>query len=256
MKAVAKTAGATAVSEPAGSVSSPVLKTAIQRLRAMALEADEGEFLGSEDELRARLGVSRPTYRQAVRMLEQDQLLTKRMGAHGGCYASRPDAESAARAAALYLKLERATLHNLLETTHNLQQNVLQAACRCTDDAARANLAALIDKLEAEGFSADVARFLEREREYESCVLAMTGNPMLTLFIRIARKFVDENPTSHVLIADPAMRKMRSQARVRMARAILAGDKDACLAVSTKQNAAYLKLISDDALHGTAFDII
>src|SRR5690606_33684061 len=127
---------------------SPVLKTAIQRLRAMALEAEEGEFLGSEDELRVRLGVSRPTYRQAVRILEQDQLLTKRMGAHGGCYASRPDAESAARSAALYLQIERATLQNLLETTHGLQQNALTAACRCKDEAARADLATLVGKLE------------------------------------------------------------------------------------------------------------
>lgn len=240
----------------AGGTSSPVLKTAIQRLRAMALAADKGDFLGTEEELRARLGVSRPTYRQAVRVLEQDQLLTKRMGAYGGCYATRPDAQSAARSAALYLQIERATLRDLIEVAHGLHQNALTAACRCTDARARADLKALADVLEAEGYRPDLPWFLEREREYEECVLAMTGNPALTLFIRISRKFVEDNPASHILVADPVMRKMRSQARVQMSRAILAGDKDACLAISGKHNAAYLRLISDDALEGTGVSAI
>jgi len=45
---------------------------AAHALREDILAREDGELLGSEDELMERLGVSRPTLRQAARLLEHE----------------------------------------------------------------------------------------------------------------------------------------------------------------------------------------
>src|SRR5262245_8952897 len=73
-------------------------------LREEILDRGDGEFLGGEEELMRRLGVSRPTLRQAARLLEQEKALLVRRGVKGGYYARRPDVGSLADAAAFYLR--------------------------------------------------------------------------------------------------------------------------------------------------------
>lgn len=235
---------------PSAASPAPVLKAAIGRLRQMALAVAEGEFLGSEQELRGLLGISRPTFRQAVRMLEQDQLLTKRMGPHGGCYAARPDPQTAARSAALYLQVEQATLQDFMEMENVLQQHALTSACQSVDVGARAAMRDFLARLEEAGDPADLADFQEMERRFEQLVLAMARNPALRLFAEIMRNFVDDNPASQVLIANPAMRRLRCSAWRRLGEAILAGEIEHCLAISREQFDAFVALLPRAALQG------
>lgn len=230
----------------------PVLKTAVHRLRELALAAQPGDFLGPEEELRDLLGVSRPTYRQAVLMLEQDQLLTRRMGPHGGCYASRPDANSVARRAALYLQIEQATLHDLMDVLQGLQQHALTAACLCADDGARSGLRLFLNGLAEESRLDDLAWFLERERAFEHHILAMANNPALRLFFQIARKFVDDSPASQLLVASPAMRRLRAAAWTRIGEVVLAGATAEAIELSRQQHNAFVALVPGEALRGTA----
>ncbi|MGJ3627919.1 GntR family transcriptional regulator [Sphingomonas sp. MMS24-JH45] len=58
-------------------------------LRRLALTSEEGTLLGSEEALMTRLGVSRPTLRQAAGLVAQDQLITIKRGVNGG-YSPRP----------------------------------------------------------------------------------------------------------------------------------------------------------------------
>lgn len=232
--------------------SAPVLKATLHRLREMALAARPGDFLGSEEELRDLLGVSRPTYRQAVRMLEQDQLLTKRMGPHGGCYASRPDPNSLSRLAALYLQVERATLHNLMNVSHGLQQHALTAACRCEDEGAREGLRRFLGDLALENRLDDAAWFLERERAFEQHILTMAGNPALRLFFQISRQFVDDSPASQLLIANIAMRRLRALAWTRLGEAVLSGAIEEAIEISHQQHNAFVALVPGETLRSDA----
>lgn len=228
----------------------PVLKAAIQRLRQMALAAEEGDFLGSEQDLRDQLGISRPTFRQAVRMLEQDQLLAKRMGPHGGCYAARPDPQSAARSAALYLEIEQATLHDFMEMENMLLQHGLAAACRSTNAAARGAMRDFLAALEEAGDPIDLTPFQEKEVQFEQLLFALAGNPALRLFAEIMRNFVDDHPASQLLIAQPAMRRLRCSAWRRIGEAILARDIEQTLAIAREQYDAFVALLPPAALQG------
>ena len=84
-------------------------------LREVILSREPGVLLGSEDDLLEHLGVSRPTLRQAARILEQEGLLRVRRGVNGGFFAHRPDASAIAHATAIFLRSEKATVEDVFE---------------------------------------------------------------------------------------------------------------------------------------------
>ncbi|HWS44644.1 MAG TPA: GntR family transcriptional regulator, partial [Acidimicrobiia bacterium] len=61
-------------------------------LRALIVSGDlsEGEMLGHEPDLVERFGVSRPSLREALRILEAEGLVTVVRGVHGGVVVHEP----------------------------------------------------------------------------------------------------------------------------------------------------------------------
>src|SRR5690606_4084804 len=95
-------------------VSSAVRSTAA-RLRDMALGQDADFFLGSEEQLIRLLDVSRPTFRQAARLLEHEQLLTIRRGPGGGFFTRRPSADAVVHLASICLVAQRSRVSHMLQ---------------------------------------------------------------------------------------------------------------------------------------------
>lgn len=73
-------------------------------------EIPEGGALPGETELMEHFGVSRPSLREALRILESEKLITVRRGAHGGARACRPTIAVAARYLGLLMQMEGVTL--------------------------------------------------------------------------------------------------------------------------------------------------
>jgi GntR family transcriptional repressor for pyruvate dehydrogenase complex len=70
----------------------------------------EGDPLPAETELMQIYRVSRPTLREALRILESEALIRVKRGAHGGARAVLPDAAVATRAAGLLMQVRGTTL--------------------------------------------------------------------------------------------------------------------------------------------------
>ena len=70
--------------------------------------------LGSEEEMCQALGVSRPTLRQAARLLEEEQLLVVRRGINGGIFGRRPTVEAVSRIASVFLRSEKTSYEDLI----------------------------------------------------------------------------------------------------------------------------------------------
>lgn len=66
------------------------------RTRLLVGDLSEAAELGVEETLRLHYGVSKPTFREAMRVLEAEGLITVRRGAIGGAIVHRPDAEHVA----------------------------------------------------------------------------------------------------------------------------------------------------------------
>jgi DNA-binding FadR family transcriptional regulator len=76
---------------------------------------NEGDSLPSETQLMAEFGVSRPTAREGLRILESEGLITVSRGARGGARVTRPNAGIVARAAGLALQTRGVTIKDLYE---------------------------------------------------------------------------------------------------------------------------------------------
>src|SRR5690606_6477873 len=90
---------------------------------------------------------SRPTLRQAARVLESEQLLAVRRGIGGGYYARQPSMDAVGRAAASFLKSRGAGLHHMLQTARALMRGIATTAAASDDAAARADLQQSYDLL-------------------------------------------------------------------------------------------------------------
>ncbi len=87
------------------------------------------DYLGAEDELLAKLSVSRPTLRQAAKIVESDRLISVRRGIKGGFYATRPNAADAIKALARYLRLNGATIADVFAVTKLVAEEAGALAC-------------------------------------------------------------------------------------------------------------------------------
>jgi GntR family transcriptional regulator, transcriptional repressor for pyruvate dehydrogenase complex len=87
-----------------------------RRLRRMIVtgELRDGDFLPREAELMTHFGVSRPTLREAVRVLEAESLVRVRRGSRTGAQVHVPGPEVVARPAGLLLQLAGTTIAEVL----------------------------------------------------------------------------------------------------------------------------------------------
>src|SRR3954466_1448701 len=85
-------------------------------LRRMVVDGQlkDGDFLPNEAELMAHFGVSRPTLREAIRVLEAERLVEVRRGSRTGARICVPGPEVVARPAGLLLELSGATLGDVM----------------------------------------------------------------------------------------------------------------------------------------------
>lgn len=73
----------------------------------------EGAPLPTEAELIDRFGVSRPSIREAFRILESEQLIVVLRGSHGGARATRPEVDVAARYLAVLMQYNQVKLSDV-----------------------------------------------------------------------------------------------------------------------------------------------
>jgi DNA-binding FadR family transcriptional regulator len=78
-------------------------------------ELRTGETLPAESQLMEQFGVSRPTLREAFRILEAETLISVRRGSRGGARVVSPDASVAARYVGLLLQIQGATINDVYE---------------------------------------------------------------------------------------------------------------------------------------------
>lgn len=170
-----------------------------------------GAVLGSEAELLDRYGVSRAVLREAVRIVEHHLVATMRRGPGGGLVVTAPDLAAVARVVTLQLEFQNIEPHQLHEARTALELTCVRLATQ---------------RLTPEG----ILRLREhpaRERagrgeDFHVLVASLTGNPAMTLFVRVLdmlmRERLAHEPTTRQLGTD--LHRIHS----RIAEAIIARD--------------------------------
>jgi len=136
-----------------------------------------GEVLGSQTELIERYGVSRAVFREAVRLVENQQIARMRRGPGGGLVVTEPTVDAIIDAAVLYLHRANTRLEEVFEARIVLEEIAAELATKRVTEADRAALRALVDD-EAIGAVRD-------HRALHARLAAVTRNPALELFVEI-----------------------------------------------------------------------
>jgi GntR family transcriptional repressor for pyruvate dehydrogenase complex len=149
----------------------------------------EGESLGHEPDLVARFGVSRPSLREALRILEAEGLVTVVRGVRGGVVVHEPDGRMTARTAALLLQARNVSLADVFEARSLVEPIAARTLATMRGKrAAIKELRALISEEEAviddpDAFGIANAAFHER-------LVALAGNQTLGIVAEMLHEIV------------------------------------------------------------------
>lgn len=144
------------------------------RRRIVLGELRENDALPPETALMEEFNISRPTLREAFRILESEGLITVRRGARGGARVQEPTTDVAARYAGLVLQHRGATLADVLEA------RVIVEAPAAGMLAARRDRATVAKQLQQKLDSLDPAE-PSRFHEFNARVVELTENQTLVL---------------------------------------------------------------------------
>jgi len=155
----------------------------------IAGELDEGDSLGHEPDLIERFGVSRPSLREALRILETEGLITVVRGVQGGVVVHRPDRRQAARTAALILQTRNVPLADVFEARTILEPIAVRmvAEARNRVSSAKRLRALIADEIEAID---DAEEFGRANAQFHEELVSMGGNQTLGIMAEMLDEVV------------------------------------------------------------------
>jgi GntR family transcriptional regulator, transcriptional repressor for pyruvate dehydrogenase complex len=117
-------------------------------LRRMLVRGEiaEGTMLPPESELMERFGVSRPTLREAFRVLESESLIKVERGVRGGARVHRPRRQTLARYAGLILEYEGVTLKDVYDARVTIETPMVVQLAKDQDPAAIAEFEEIVER--------------------------------------------------------------------------------------------------------------
>ncbi|MCV6983847.1 FadR family transcriptional regulator [Mycolicibacterium pulveris] len=157
-------------------------------------ELPAGAMLPPESTLMTEFGVSRPTLREAFRVLEAEGLLVVQRGVHGGARVQPPTAEVAARYAGLLLQYKGTPAADVYDV-----RAVLEVPCAA--GLARTHTQADIERLrrrikEAEEAGTDPDRQVAVHVAFHADLVELSGNETLILLHQIVNQIIDKDYSS------------------------------------------------------------
>jgi DNA-binding FadR family transcriptional regulator len=159
-------------------------------------ELKEGDALPAETALMEQFAVSRPTLREAFRVLESEALITVRRGSHGGARVHVPNDDVAARYAGLVLQFRGATLADVLEARAVIEPPAagLLAQRRTAADLKRLQAAADAEDAAID----DPHQSIRLRQEFHLLVVELAGNETIRVLVGMLRHIVDTATFSKV----------------------------------------------------------
>lgn len=182
-------------------------------------ELSEGDSLGHEPDLVERFGVSRPSLREALRILEAEGLVTVVRGVRGGVVVHAPDQRMTARTAALVLQARNVPLADVFEARSLLEPIAAKTIAGMRGRRSAINqLRELIRQEEAA--IEDPERFGVANAAFHERLVSLAGNQTLTIVTEMLNEIVTRAVTAvsradDVVGSVPVRRRgIRSQERL------------------------------------------
>ncbi|CUU60150.1 DNA-binding transcriptional regulator, FadR family [Parafrankia irregularis] len=143
----------------------------------------DGARLSSLADLAKEFGISRPTLREALRILETECLIELRTGDRSGPRIRHPSTKVAAQLAGTALEARQTTLADFFRAMTVIEPAMMELAASRIDQESLATLCTLRDELGS--CTRDMPRFADIWGRGSALAFTATGNPALTVIAEI-----------------------------------------------------------------------
>ncbi len=204
-------------------------------------ELREGDLLPSERELVEQSGISRASVREALNLLEAENLISTRPGRNGGATVVRPAPRIMTRPVELLIRGRQLPFTAVVEIREALEPSAARlAALHRTEEDLRAIEAA---SEELENSLADVDAYLKANMRWHMVVVEASHNDLLIGFMA-ALVDVIHAATKIEEFNTPESRTAVARAHRRITDAIRAGDADAARRRMERHVTAYSEKVT------------
>jgi DNA-binding FadR family transcriptional regulator len=141
----------------------------------------EGDSLPSEASLIEQFGVSRPTLREAFRILESESLISVRRGARGGAKVSAPNGDTVAKYAGYVLESQNTAMADVFVARAEIEAPLARLLTAAAKPKQIKQLEAAIKA--AEPYVADAEAYEAHDIAFHRLVAELAGNDTLALVV-------------------------------------------------------------------------
>jgi GntR family transcriptional repressor for pyruvate dehydrogenase complex len=171
-----------------------------------------GDKLHPENVLQTEFAISRPTMREALRLLEAESLIAISRGKHGGARVSTIDLGSVSRQVGVFLQVERTTLQDVWLARTIIEPPAAALLADQRNPAALAELDANIEQAK-EAAKGDLIRYADLSAEFSQLITRHCGNKTIHLLASLIYDIIrrqHEHVTERT-ITDASVDKLRQQ---------------------------------------------
>ncbi|MFJ9445210.1 FadR/GntR family transcriptional regulator [Kitasatospora sp. NPDC101235] len=184
-------------------------------------ELSPGDALPPESAMMEQFGVSRPTLREAIRVLESESLIVVRRGVHGGARVNAPDPKTAARYLGLILEYRNTNLSEMFDLVSSLEP---PCARLLAERQSESDVERLREALAAEREAGtDPVAAAEAHAAFHATLVELTGNRAVITVSETVQCIFAEVGTQHAAGGDGPDFQKDHEAHLKVVRLIAAG---------------------------------
>lgn len=210
------------------------------RERILSGELTEGTALPAERELVKQTQMSRATVREALRILEVQNLVRVRAGRAGGAFVQRPTTKSMASSVSMLIRGQQIKLADLMETREALEPFCAELAARkrSNDDLAVLDAA----NRDITDPAADLSMFLQANLDWHVAVAKAGHNELLIGFMTALSQAIYAG-TENAAFVDDDVRAVTARAHRSITAAIRGRDAEAAARRMRRHVHSYAKAV-------------
>ena len=160
------------------------------RKRIIRGELQENDFLPPEGQLMASLGISRPTLREAFRILEAETLISVVRGSRTGARVHAPRVDTVSRYAGFVLQSQKTTIADIYDARLAIEPFMARRLAERAPDGATDRLRAEVAKLTTLVDQERYVDFMIGLAEFHRLMVELGGNGTLLLITTILQDVV------------------------------------------------------------------
>jgi DNA-binding FadR family transcriptional regulator len=170
-------------------------------------ELVDGDWLPTEAELIKRFGVSRPTLREAFRLLEGDSLVSIRRGPPGGARVTTPGPDAVADLFGMVLTLSGTTIGDVWDARLTIEPPAVR---RVAETASKTTLKRVNDAIEhLRSVADDPEAFNHAGVRFHITLVELSGNHTLTAVIGMLSEIIEREVAKSLAEIGPETDEIR-----------------------------------------------